>query len=88
MGIITTLLLSAGAISEFKVPTWVVIACQSAIALGTLFGGWRIVKTMGQKVAKLKPVDGFCAESGAASSLYISTFLGIPVSTTQTITER
>ena len=86
MGIITTLLLSAGVISEFKVPTWVVIACQSAIALGTLFGGWRIVKTMGQKVAKLKPVDGFCAESGAASSLYISTFLGIPVSTTQTIT--
>ena len=63
-----------------------VIACYSAIALGTMLGGWRIVKTMGQKVAKLKPVDGFCAESGAAVSLFVSSFLGIPVSTTHTIT--
>ena len=87
MGIITTLLFSAKVLhGEFHVPKYVVIACQSAIALGTLFGGWRIVKTMGQKVTKLKPVDGFCAETGAAMSLYISTFLGVPVSTTQTIT--
>lgn len=86
MGIITSLLLCTGFINTFAVPTWVVLACQASIALGTLFGGWRIVKTMGQRVTKLKPVDGFCAESGAASSLYISTFLGIPVSTTQTIT--
>ena len=62
------------------------LACHAAIALGTMFGGWRIVKTMGQKVAKLKPVDGFCAESSAASSIVISTLLGIPVSTTHTIT--
>jgi inorganic phosphate transporter, PiT family len=67
-------------------PNWVVYSCQAAISLGTLFGGWRIVKTMGQRIAKLKPVDGFCAESGAATSIYISTFLGVPVSTTQTIT--
>jgi PiT family inorganic phosphate transporter len=87
MGIITTLLFSAGVLhGEFRVPDYVVYACQAAIALGTLFGGWRIVKTMGQKVTKLKPVDGFCAESGAAISLYISTALGVPVSTTQTIT--
>jgi PiT family inorganic phosphate transporter len=87
MGIITTLLFSAGVLhGEFKVPHYVVYACQSAIAMGTLFGGWRIVKTMGQKVTKLKPVDGFCAETGAAVSLYISTALGVPVSTTQTIT--
>lgn len=87
MGIITTLLFSAGVLhGEFHVPNYVVYACQAAIALGTLFGGWRIVKTMGQKVTKLKPVDGFCAESGAAISLYISTALGVPVSTTQTIT--
>ena len=87
MGIITTLLFTAGILhGEFHVPTWVVLSCQAAIALGTLFGGWRIVKTMGQKVTRLRPVDGFCAETGAATSLYISTFLGVPVSTTQTIT--
>ncbi|MEN6472582.1 MAG: inorganic phosphate transporter, partial [Syntrophaceae bacterium] len=62
------------------------LACQAAIALGTMFGGWRIVKTMGQKVAKLRPVDGFCAETGAAITLYMATWLGIPVSTTHTIT--
>ncbi len=72
--------------SEFYIPFWVVISCQAAIALGTMFGGWRIVKTMGQRIAKLKPVDGFCAESGAAVSLFLTTALGIPVSTTHTIT--
>lgn len=87
MGIIASLLFSAGLLGDkFFVPFWVVIACQSAIALGTMFGGWRIVKTMGQKVAKLKPVDGFCAESAAAIMLFVSTAFGIPVSTTHTIT--
>lgn len=87
MGIIASLLFSAGLLGkDFYVPFWVVIGCHSAIALGTMFGGWRIVKTMGQKVAKLKPVDGFCAESGAAATLFISSIFGIPVSTTHTIT--
>jgi PiT family inorganic phosphate transporter len=87
MGIITVLLFSAGLLgNSFHVPLWVVVACNAAIALGTMFGGWRIVKTMGQKVAKIRPVDGFCAESGAAISLFISTALGVPVSTTHTIT--
>ena len=87
MGIIAVLLFSAGLLGNtFYVPLWVVLACHAAIALGTMFGGWRIVKTMGQKVAKIKPVDGFCAESGAAITLFISTALGVPVSTTHTIT--
>ena len=87
MGIIAGLLFSAGWLGpEFYVPFWVVISCHGAIALGTMFGGWRIVKTMGQKVAKLKPVDGFCAEFGASVTLFLSSALGIPVSTTQTIT--
>ncbi|MGD0822615.1 MAG: inorganic phosphate transporter [Desulfomonilia bacterium] len=87
MGIIAGLLFSAGLLGDkFYIPFWVVISCQAAIALGTMFGGWRIVKTMGQKIAKLKPVDGFCAESGAAISLFITTAMGIPVSTTHTIT--
>lgn len=87
MGIIASLLFSAGLLGQtFHIPFWVVVSCHSAIALGTMFGGWRIVKTMGQKVAKLKPVDGFCAESGAAITLFVSTFFGIPVSTTHTIT--
>jgi PiT family inorganic phosphate transporter len=86
MGIITVLLFSAGLLGTFRVPLWVVLSCHAAIALGTMFGGWRIVKTMGQKVAKIRPVDGFCAESGAAISLFISTALGVPVSTTHTIT--
>lgn len=87
MGIIAGLLFSAGLLGEkFYVPFWIVIACYVAISLGTMFGGWRIVKTMGQKVAKLKPVDGFCAEFGAAITLFISTALGVPVSTTHTIT--
>jgi len=87
MGIIASLLFSAGVLTgEFHVPFYVVLLCQAAIALGTMFGGWRIVKTMGQKVAKLKPVDGFAAESSAAMTLAISSGFGIPVSTTHTIT--
>jgi len=87
MGIIASLLFSAGVLQgEFRVPMAVVLLCQAAIALGTMFGGWRIVKTMGQKVAKLKPVDGFAAESSAAVTLAISSGFGIPVSTTHTIT--
>jgi PiT family inorganic phosphate transporter len=87
MGIIASLLFSAGVLGgEFHIPSWVVIMCYISIALGTMFGGWRIVKTMGQKVAKLKPVDGFCAEFGAAITLFVSSFMGIPVSTTHTIT--
>ncbi len=87
MGIIASLLFSAGLLgSKFYIPFWVVLACNAAIAMGTMFGGWRIVKTMGQKIVKLKPVDGFCAESGAAITLFISSFFGIPVSTTHTIT--
>lgn len=87
MGIIASLLFSAGLLGNtFHIPFWVVISCHASIALGTMFGGWRIVKTMGQKVAKLKPVDGFCAESGAAIMLFISSLLGVPISTTHTIT--
>jgi PiT family inorganic phosphate transporter len=87
MGIIAGLLFSAGLLrGEFHVPLYVVLLCHAAIALGTMFGGWRIVKTMGQKVAKLRPVDGFGAESAAALTLAISSGFGIPVSTTHTIT--
>jgi PiT family inorganic phosphate transporter len=87
MGIIASLLFSAGLLGgQFYVPFYVVLLCQTAIALGTMFGGWRIVKTMGQKVAKLRPVDGFAAESSAAATLAISSAFGIPVSTTHTIT--
>jgi len=87
MGIIAGLLFSAGMLGEkFYIPLWVVLSCHAAIALGTIFGGWRIVKTMGQKVSKLRPVDGFCAEFGAATTLFISSFMGVPVSTTHTIT--
>jgi PiT family inorganic phosphate transporter len=87
MGIIASLLFSAGLLGKtFHIPFWVVIICHGAIALGTMFGGWRIVKTMGQRVARLKPVDGFCAETGAAVTLFTSSALGVPVSTTHTIT--
>ena len=87
MGIIASLLFSAGLLGDkFQIPLWVVLTCHAAIALGTMFGGWRIIKTMGQKVTKLRPMDGFCAESGAAITLFTTSWLGIPVSTTHTIT--
>src|SRR5450631_3926759 len=87
MGIIAVLLFSQGQLGgEFHVPFWVVIACQLAMALGTLFGGWRIVKTMGSKITRLTPMQGFCAETGGAITLFGATWLGIPVSTTHTIT--
>ena len=72
--------------AKFHIPLWVVLSCHAAIALGTMFGGWRIVKTMGQRVTKLKPVDGFCAEAAAAATLFTASGFGIPVSTTHTIT--
>jgi len=87
MGIIAMLLFAVGESGpEFHVPLWVVLACQAAMALGTLFGGWRIVKTMGMKITKLRPVGGFCAETGGAITLFLATELGVPVSTTHTIT--
>jgi PiT family inorganic phosphate transporter len=87
MGIIAVLLYSrAPPGSEFMVPFWVVISCQAAIALGTLFGGWRIVHTMGSRITRLSPQQGFCAETGGAITLFLATGLGIPVSTTHTIT--
>jgi len=86
MGIITSLLFAGGLINDFKVPLWVVLSAHAAIGLGTLSGGWRIVKTMGQKITKLRPIDGFCAETSAASSIFLATHLGIPVSTTHVIT--
>lgn len=88
MGIIWMLLIAAGAVAagEARPPTWVIFSCYLAIGLGTLFGGWRIVKTMGQKITKLKPVGGFCAETGGAMTLFLATALGVPVSTTHTIT--
>jgi inorganic phosphate transporter, PiT family len=87
MGIIAVLLYSQGYLGgTFHVPFWVVISCQSAMALGTLFGGWRIVHTMGSKITRLNPMQGFCAETGGALTLFGATWLGIPVSTTHTIT--
>jgi len=87
MGIIAVLLFSQGKLgNEFHVPFWVVISCQAAMALGTLIGGWRIVHTMGSKITRLKPVQGFCAETGGAITLFLATALGVPVSTTHTIT--
>ncbi|TPI28299.1 inorganic phosphate transporter [Mesorhizobium sp. B3-2-1] len=87
MGIIAALLYSQGVIGQtFYVPVWVVITCQSALALGTLFGGWRIVHTMGSKITRLNPMQGFCAETGGAITLFAATWLGVPVSTTHTIT--
>ena len=87
MGVIAGLLFSSGLLGKtFYIPLWVVLSCHAAIALGTMMGGWRIVKTLGQRIVKLRPVDGFCAETGAAVTLFISSFMGIPVSTTHTIT--
>ncbi|WP_159910630.1 inorganic phosphate transporter [Pantoea sp. 18069] len=88
IGIIWLLLIATGytSVSDAAPPTWTIISCYIAIGLGTMFGGWRIVKTMGQKITKLKPVGGFCAESGGALTLFIATAMGVPVSTTHTIT--
>ena len=87
MGIIAVLLYSRGMLGgDFHVPFWVVITCQAAIALGTLFGGWRIVHTMGSRITRLSPQQGFCAETGGAITLFMATGPGIPVSTTHTIT--
>jgi PiT family inorganic phosphate transporter len=87
IGIIWMLLVAAGmSKSGDPVPPWVVLSCYAAMGLGTLFGGWRIVKTMGQRITRLRPVGGFCAESGGAITLFMATVLGIPVSTTHTIT--
>jgi PiT family inorganic phosphate transporter len=86
MGIIASLLFAGGLIHEFRIPFWVVLGAQAVIALGTLSGGWRIVRTMGQKITKLEPIDGVCAETSAAFSIFLATHLGIPVSTTHVIT--
>ncbi len=88
IGIIWMLLIATGyaASGDKSPPAWTIVSCYVAIALGTMFGGWRIVKTMGQKITKLKPVGGFCAETGGAMTLFLATTLGIPVSTTHTIT--
>jgi inorganic phosphate transporter, PiT family len=87
MGIIAVLLYSQGKLGpEFSVPLWVVLACQASMALGTLMGGWRIVRTMGLRLTKLTPMQGFCAETGGAITLFMATALGVPVSTTHTIT--
>ncbi|CAJ0864327.1 hypothetical protein AMST5_01662 [freshwater sediment metagenome] len=87
MGVIAVLLYAHGLSGgEFHVPFWVVLSCQAAMGLGTLFGGWRIVHTMGSKITRLTPMQGFCAETGGAITLFLATGLGIPVSTTHTIT--
>jgi PiT family inorganic phosphate transporter len=88
IGIIWMLLIATGyvAASDKSPPTWTIVSCYIAIGAGTMFGGWRIVKTMGQRITKLKPVGGFCAETGGAMTLFLATSLGIPVSTTHTIT--
>ena len=87
MGIIAVLLYSQGHLgTEFSVPFWVVLSCQAAMALGTLMGGWRIVRTMGLRITQLTPMQGFCAETGGAATLFMATWLGVPVSTTHTIT--
>ncbi|MEK6854145.1 MAG: inorganic phosphate transporter, partial [Nanoarchaeota archaeon] len=85
MGVIAAVLFSAGFIDTFRIDTWVILAAHAAIALGTLAGGWRIVKTMGMRLTKLRPVDGFCAESGGALTLLGTAHFGIPVSTTHVI---
>jgi PiT family inorganic phosphate transporter len=86
MGIIWLLLIANGVTNEDRLPTWVVMSCFLAIGLGTMFGGWRIVKTMGQRITKLRPVGGFAAETAGSIALFTATYFGIPVSTTHTIT--
>jgi PiT family inorganic phosphate transporter len=87
MGIIAVLLYSQGLLGEtFYIPFWVILTCQAAMGLGTLVGGWRIVHTLGSRITRLHPVQGFCAEAGGAMTLFLATYFGIPVSTTHTIT--
>ena len=86
MGIITGVLFAAGYLTVFEVPFWVVLAAHTAISLGTLAGGWRIIHTMGSRITKLQPVHGFAAETGGASAIFVATALGVPVSTTHAIT--
>ncbi|MGZ5479018.1 MAG: anion permease, partial [Candidatus Aminicenantales bacterium] len=86
MGIIASLIYAAGWTKTFHIPLWVVLSAHAAIAMGTLSGGWRIVKTMGQKITKLRPIDGFCAETASAISIFVATHAGVPVSTTHVIT--
>jgi PiT family inorganic phosphate transporter len=86
MGIITAALVAGGYLATFEVPVWVILAAHAAIGLGTLSGGWRIIKTMGTKITKLQPVGGFAAETGAAVAIYTATMLGVGISTTHTIT--
>ncbi|HJY63769.1 MAG TPA: inorganic phosphate transporter [Ignavibacteria bacterium] len=86
MGIIVGVLIAGGYQDSFYVPVWVIMSCHAAIALGTMFGGWRIVKTMGMKITKLRPIGGFCAEFAGATTLLMTALFGIPVSTTHTIT--
>ena len=87
MGIIAVLLYSQGLLGDtFHIPLWVILTCQAAMALGTLVGGWRIVRTMGSRITRLHPVQGFCAETGGAMTLFLATYFGVPVSTTHTIT--
>jgi PiT family inorganic phosphate transporter len=88
IGLIWMLLIAAGmvGVGEHSPPAWVIVACYIAIGMGTMFGGWRIVQTMGQRITKLKPVGGFCAETGGAITLFVATAMGVPVSTTHTIT--
>jgi PiT family inorganic phosphate transporter len=86
MGIIAGVLFAGGYLTEFTIPLWVVLAAHAAIALGTLSGGWRIIHTMGSKITRLQPVGGFAAETAGAISLFAATSLGVPVSTTHTIT--
>ena len=86
MGIITAAMFSAGVLQEYEVPFWVIISCHAAIAAGTMAGGWRVIKTMGQRITKLRPFDGFCAETAGAITLLFTAWRGIPVSTTHTIT--
>jgi len=86
MGLIAGLMYTSGHMKEFHIPLWIVLSAHTAIAMGTLSGGWRIVKTMGQGIVKLKPIDGFCAETASAISIFTATHLGVPVSTTHVIT--
>ena len=85
MGIVTVLLVAYGSLSTFAVPLWVILACHISISLGTFLGGWRIVKTMAQKITKLRPYQGFCAETSGGLVLILTAWLGVPVSTTHVI---